>query len=116
MNSNLTPAEQWRLHGRFTDETAHHLLDLSEHFEDLDKDWASSALDEVHSCIPKEDVLTDALRDLALLVKSTRGVNKDRAQDLFNELHALAEQLRQDAEHAHEQLNNVQNKLNKLGI
>lgn len=112
MNSNLTPAEQWRLHGAFTAETANDLLDLADAHKNLNKSWAVSALNEVHANLPKEDGLTPILRDLAMLVKRARGANKAALQELFNDLHAYEEQQRSDADHAHEQLNAVQNSLN----
>ena len=112
MNSNLTPAEQWRLHGAFAPSTANELLDLAAAHEDLDKSWAVSALNEVHANLPKEDGLTPILRDLAMLVKKARGSTKGALQELFNDLHAYEEQQRSDADHAHEQLNAVQNSLN----
>lgn len=116
MNSNLTPQEQWRLHGTFTEETAQQLLDLDAAIKCADKGWATTGLNEARGCLPAEDVLTTHLRDLALLVKSCRGTNKDRAQDLFNELHQLAETMRQETEYARDQLDSTAKKLSALGL
>lgn len=111
MNSNLTPEEQWRAHGAFTPETANELLDLHAAAKGLNVGWMQGALEEVRGCIPKEDFLATILRDVALLVKRSRGGTQDAAQEIFNDLHALMERQRSDTDHAIDQIDQVQQAL-----
>ena len=112
MNSNLTPAEQWRLHGTFNEETVDHLLALHDANEDRDPQSLIGDIDEIAGCIPEEDALTAVLRDLALLVKRARGGTKDTAQEIFNDLHAIMEKQKSDSEHASDLLRQVRKSLN----
>ena len=101
MNSNLTPAEQWRLHGTFNEETAQELIDAKDLNDRVNRPWVMDTLNEVASCVPGEDFLTPVLTDLAKLVKRTRaGAGKDMLQEIFNDLHAVMERQRSDTDHA----------------
>lgn len=111
MHMNLTPAEQYRINGRFTDATACALLDLAENHKSLDAPWACSAIREVKGCLPKEDDFTEILGDMRDLHKHLRGANKDRLQQLLDKVEKLSEEQRSNYDHGHEQLNKVHDAL-----
>lgn len=111
MNSNLTPAEQWRLHGTFTEETAQRLLDAYDFLGRCEPSSMRGTLKEIKGCLPQEDFLIPILRRVALLVKRSRGGGKQLLQEVFNDLHALQEQQNSDTEHAADLIQQLQKDL-----
>lgn len=116
INSNLTPAEQWRMHGTFNEETVDHLLNMSAAIEDCDIGWAKSALDEGMGCFPAEDALSSVINELSDLAKRVRGNNRDAVNTVIEKLADLQSTMNQDAEHGKEEITKVQKAIAAMTI
>lgn len=108
---NMLPHEEFRLNGcltigtqQFLVEYYQDMIDFKEGIDEYTVDGYESQIDEIAGNMPAEDVLTYIQKLARELLKNVKGSNKDKTEELCNEIDSLAESLRQESEHAMEQI------------
>lgn len=114
MLSNMSNREHFKLHGSLPAEVIEDLIEVAERADEASD--IEAHLSEASAQYPGEDFLADVIRRLQIMVKHTRGDNRDEIESLVEDLDEIQTDTTNSADYGRDELKKAQTALDTINF